>query len=79
MSISGVDWEEYAFLDEEEKEDEGTKTTLQFQNSTYEIVSKTAYLLGVPKRIFENEYEAPQFLSVWSRINLRELSEICRW
>lgn len=26
-----------------------------YRDSTYEIVSKVAYLLGVPKRIFENE------------------------
>lgn len=77
MSISGVDWEEYAFLDEEEKEDEGTKTTLQFQNSTYEIVSKTAYLLGVPKRIFENEYEAPQ-IEVFERLEQDQSARIIR-
>ena len=28
-----------------------------YQDSTYELVSKIAYLLGVPKRIFENEHE----------------------
>lgn len=31
-----------------------------YKDSTYELVSKVAYLIGVPKRIFENEHEAPQ-------------------
>ena len=33
---------------------------IQYKDSTYEIVSKVAYLIGVPLRIFENEHEAPQ-------------------
>ena len=32
---------------------------IQYKDSTYEIVSKVAYLIGVPLRIFENEHEAP--------------------
>lgn len=31
-----------------------------YENSTYMVVSKVAYLIGVPKRIFDNEYEPPQ-------------------
>ena len=31
-----------------------------YENSTYVVVSKIAYLIGVPKRIFENEYEPPK-------------------
>ena len=31
-----------------------------FENSTYQVVSKFAYLIGVPYRIFENEHEPPQ-------------------
>lgn len=31
-----------------------------FENSTYTVVSKVAFLIGVPKRIFENEYEPPK-------------------
>ena len=30
-----------------------------YENSTYVVVSKVAYLIGVPKRIFENEHEPP--------------------
>lgn len=32
----------------------------QYRNSTYMIVSKISYLIGVPKQIFENEYEPPK-------------------
>ena len=32
----------------------------QYKDSTYDIVSKVAYLIGVPKRIFENEHEPPK-------------------
>ena len=31
-----------------------------YENSTYMVVSKMAFLIGVPKRIFENEHEPPQ-------------------
>ena len=30
-----------------------------YQDSTYDLISKVAYLLGVPKRIFDNEHEPP--------------------
>ena len=33
---------------------------IRYKDSTYEIVSKIAYLIGVPKRIFENEHEPPK-------------------
>jgi len=32
----------------------------EFENSTYHVVSKMAFLLGVEKRIFENVHEPPQ-------------------
>ena len=32
----------------------------QYKDSTYDLVSKVAYLIGVPKRIFENEHEPPK-------------------
>ena len=31
-----------------------------YENSTYMVVSKVAYLIGVPKSIFENKHEPPQ-------------------
>ena len=30
------------------------------KDHTYELVSKVAYLIGVPLRIFENEHEPPK-------------------
>ena len=32
------------------------KAYTDYENSTYTVVSKVAYLIGVQKRIFENEY-----------------------
>lgn len=32
----------------------------RYSNSTFDIVSRTAFLMGVPKRIFENEFEPPK-------------------
>ena len=31
-----------------------------YPNSTFAIISKVAYLIGVPKRFFENEHSSPQ-------------------
>ena len=39
---------------------ERTELHGSFSDSTYEIISKVAYLIGVPKRIFENIVEAPK-------------------
>lgn len=33
---------------------------IRYKDSTYDIISKVAYLIGVPKRIFENEHEPPK-------------------
>ena len=40
---------------------------IRYKDSTYEIVSKIAYLIGVPKRIFENEHEPPK-MEVYERL-----------
>lgn len=38
-----------------------TETTqTYYKDSTYEVISKVAYLLGVPQNIFEHEYEPPK-------------------
>lgn len=37
--------------------------SLFYKDSTHEIVSAVAYLAGVPKRIFENEYDPPKLES----------------
>ena len=35
-----------------------TDDRVTYKDSTYEIISTVAYLIGVPKRIFDNEHEA---------------------
>lgn len=44
---------------------------IAYKDSTYELVSKVAFLIGVPQRIFENEHEAPQ-LDVFNRLSKRQ-------
>lgn len=49
--------------------------------STYQIVSKTAYLLGVSKHIFENDNEPPKleiFLQLEQDRNARIVRNLCR-
>lgn len=48
-----------------------------YQDSTYELVSKIAYLLGVPKRIFENEHEPP-LLDVYNKMHQEKSAQIVR-
>lgn len=48
-----------------------------FRDSTYEIVSKVAYLIGVPQRIFENEYEPPK-MEVYERLDADKSARIIR-
>lgn len=50
---------------------------IQYKDSTYEIVSKAAYLIGVPLRIFQNEHEAPQ-MEVYKRLELDKNARIIR-
>lgn len=53
---------------------------IAYTDSTYELVSKVAYLIGVPKRIFENEHEPPR-LDVYERLdkdrNARIIRHLC--
>jgi len=53
---------------------------MTYKDSTYVIVSKVAYLIGVPKRIFENEHEPPQ-LEVYQQLendkNARIIRNLC--
>ena len=39
---------------------ESTPRYTDYENSTYNVVSKMAFLLGVEKRHFENEHEPPK-------------------
>lgn len=48
-----------------------------FSHSTYELVSKVAYLIGVPKRIFDNPYEAPQ-IEVYDKLDGDKSARIVR-
>ena len=49
----------------------------KYQNSTYMVVSKVAYLIGVPKRIFENEHEPPK-LEFFKQMELSKSARIIR-
>ena len=49
----------------------------QYKDSTYEIVSKVAYLIGVPKRIFEKENQSPK-LEVYDRLDKDKNARIIR-
>ena len=49
----------------------------QYKDSTYEIVSKVAYLIGVPKRIFENENQSPK-IEVYDRLDKDKNARIIR-
>ncbi|MCD7776681.1 MAG: hypothetical protein LUH54_04855, partial [Firmicutes bacterium] len=57
-----------------EETDEDRKV---YKDSTYEIVSKVAFLIGVPKRIFENEHEAPK-MEVYEKLDLDKSARIIR-
>lgn len=41
---------------------------IAYKDSTYELVSKVAYLIGVPLRIFQNEHEPPK-IEIYNRLD----------
>lgn len=47
------------------------------KENTYEIVSKVAYLIGIPKRIFNNENEPPQ-IEVFNQLEKNKSARIIR-
>ena len=49
----------------------------EYQNSTYETISRVAYLIGVPKRIFDNEHEPPQ-ASIYRQLDADKNARIVR-
>lgn len=49
----------------------------RYKDSTYDIVSKVAYLIGVPKRIFELEHEPPK-LDIYERMDKDKNARIIR-
>ena len=48
-----------------------------YKDSTYDIVSKVAYLIGVPKPIFENEHEPPK-LEIYELLEKDKSARIIR-
>jgi hypothetical protein len=50
---------------------------LLYKDSTYDIVSKVAYLIGVPKQIFENEFEPPK-LEIYDLLEKDKTARIVR-
>ena len=57
--------------------DEQLDEKIAYKDSTYEIVSKVAYLIGVPVRMFENEHEPPK-LEVYERLSQDKAARIVR-
>ena len=51
---------DYDTDDVEQELDDNKQSYTLYENSTYMVVSKVAYLIGVPKAIFENEHEPPK-------------------
>ena len=57
-----------------------TNSPSKFSNSTYSIISKVAYLIGVPVKIFENEHEPPkmeQYEELSKNKNARIIRNLC--
>ena len=50
---------------------------IRYKDSTYKIVSRFAYLIGVPKHIFENEYEPPK-LEIYEELEKDKAARIIR-
>lgn len=50
-----------------------------FENSTYLIVSKIAYLIGVPKKFLKmsTSRQSWMFINKWIKTKTHELSGIC--
>jgi len=48
-----------------------------YKDSTYDIVSKVAYLIGVPKHIFENEFEPPR-IEIYDVLDKNKSARIIR-
>lgn len=52
----------------------------RYKDSTYEIISKVAYLIVVPKHIFENENHSPK-LEIYNELdgdrNTRTIRHLC--
>lgn len=59
---------------------EAAQDVKDYPNSTYTIISKIAYLIGVPKKFFEAEYASPKmtvFLELEKDRNARIVRDLC--
>lgn len=59
---------------------ENQEVPKNYRNSTYHIISKIAYLIGVPQRIFELEHEPPKmehFKELQSNKHARIIRNLC--
>ena len=61
--------ETYEMFEEDER--------ILYKDSTYDIISKVAYLIGVPKHIFENEHEPPK-LEIYEALDKNKSARIVR-
>ena len=59
----------YDYFEEDER--------ILYKDSTYDIVSKVAYLIGVPKHILENEHEPPK-LEIYELLDKDKSARIIR-
>ena len=66
-----------SFDDFEAYEDYEEENYHQYKDSTYDLISKTAYLIGVPKRIFENENQPPK-LDIYEELDKDKNARIIR-
>lgn len=74
MEVYTEDWiETYEYYEEDER--------IQYKDSTYDIVSRVAYLIGVPRRIFDNPHEPPKpeiYDLLEKDRNARIIRQLCR-
>lgn len=74
MEAYTEDWiETYEYYEEDER--------IQYKDSTYDIVSRVAYLIGVPRRIFDNPHEPPKpeiYDLLEKDRNARIIRQLCR-
>ena len=64
-------------IDDDTEMDYFEEDPYRYKDSTYEIVSKVAYLIGVSKRIFENENQPPK-MEVYERLDQDKNARIIR-
>lgn len=71
--ISNINSEEIGNIESDEE-------VRRYKDSTYEIISKVAYLIGVPKHIFENEKHSPK-IEIYEELegdrNARIIRHLC--